>query len=170
MKIFGVRNSILIAALALMIPAPASAVASYDESECDRDCRRDLASTRAATAKYHDVQRAFADGFINTGQCVQHPVLGAMGIHFINPARIGNPALDPAEPEVLLYMPEDGEFRLVGLEYVRPGPSTMPVPQLFGQHFHHSAVPMNQWALHVWVWRNNPSGMFADFNPQLSCF
>jgi hypothetical protein len=25
------------------------------------------------------------------------------------------------------------------------------------------------WALHVWVWKHNPSGMFADWNPQVSC-
>lgn len=136
---------------------------------CDRDCKRALASARRETAKYHDVDQALADGFFNTRQCVQHPVLGAMGIHFVNGPRIGNPEVDPAAPEVLLYLPEaDGSMRLVGLEYVVPGALSTTPPELFGQEFHFNPA-RNEWALHVWVWRHNPSGMFAGFNPSLSC-
>jgi hypothetical protein len=25
------------------------------------------------------------------------------------------------------------------------------------------------WALHVWLWKHNPSGMFADWNPNVTC-
>jgi hypothetical protein len=25
------------------------------------------------------------------------------------------------------------------------------------------------WALHVWAWRRNPAGLFADWNPNLEC-
>ena len=25
------------------------------------------------------------------------------------------------------------------------------------------------WALHVWVWRKNPNGTFADWNPKVNC-
>jgi hypothetical protein len=25
------------------------------------------------------------------------------------------------------------------------------------------------WALHVWLYRDNPSGIFADWNPRVSC-
>jgi hypothetical protein len=41
-------------------------------------------------------------------------------------------------------------------------------PELFGQHFHRNEA-FGIWALHVWVWRNNPSGLFADWNPRVSC-
>jgi len=28
---------------------------------------------------------------------------------------------------------------------------------------------MAQYILHAWVWKNNPSGMFEDWNPAVSC-
>jgi len=139
------------------------------EGDCDRDCRKDLATARAATAKYHDINEAIADGFVRVSPCVAVPGLGAMGFHYANFARAGNPNLDPAEPETLLYVPdEDGDLRLVGLEYTRFGPPTPPEPTLFGQEFHYDSR-LGAYTLHVWAWRNNPSGMFAPFNPKLGC-
>ena len=170
-KQFSVRSIIFSGLLAAAFLAVGSSAAqAHNDADCEtKQCRKQLAAARAATAKYHDVNNALADGFINTRQCVQHPFLGAMGIHFVNPARIGNPGVDAAEPEILLYLSdEDGEMRLVGLEYVVPAPLSPIAPVLFGQEFHFDA-PRNQWALHVWAWRNNPNGMFADFNPKLSC-
>jgi hypothetical protein len=140
-----------------------------EASDCDRDCRRALASARAATAKYHDVSEGIADGFVPVSPCIAVPGLGAMGIHYGNFARAGNPNLNAAEPETLLYMPdEDGDLRLVGLEYLRFGPPTQPAPTLFGQEFQYDSR-LGAYALHVWAWRNNPGGMFAPFNSKLSC-
>lgn len=141
-----------------------------DDENCrSKQCRAALVDAKQATAKYHDVQEALNDGFINTGQCVSHPILGAMGIHFVKPSRIGNPSVSVTEPEVLLYIPEeDGELRLVGLEYVVPAPLTTTAPVLFGQTFHFNPM-RNEYALHVWAWRSNPGGIFADFNPKLTC-
>ncbi len=139
------------------------------QDKCGKECRKALASARSATAKYHDVNRALEDGFINTQECVEVPGLGAMGIHFVRPDRIGNTTLNVREPEVLLYLPdEDGEFRLVGVEYVVPAPLTTSVPTLYGRDFNFNPF-RNQYDLHAWIWRHNPSGMFADFNPKLSC-
>ncbi|MBA3633785.1 MAG: hypothetical protein H0W58_13410 [Acidobacteria bacterium] len=144
-------------------------VQASDEGECDKECRRALASARAATAKYHNISEALADGFVQVSPCVAVPGLGAMGFHYANFARAGNPNLDPAEPETLLYIPdEDGDLWLVGLEYARFGPPTLPVPTLFGQEFHYDSR-LGAYTLHVWAWRNNPSGMFAAFNPKLRC-
>ena len=141
-----------------------------DEGDCEtRDCRRDLATARRATAQYHDFQTALDENFVQVSPCVAVPGLGAMGIHFANFARAGNPNLDVAEPETLLYIPdEDGKMRLVALEYVRFGPPVLPAPVLFGQEFHYDQN-LGAYTLHVWAWRHNPSGMFAPFNPQLSC-
>lgn len=140
-----------------------------DNDDCDKQCQRDLARAKAATAKYHNIDKALADGFISTQQCVAVPQLGAMGIHYINIQRIMNPNVDASQPEVLLYMPdENGHLRLVGLEYVVPKLLANTPPTLFGQEYEDDAM-RNQWALHVWAWRNNPSGMFAPFNPKLSC-
>jgi hypothetical protein len=133
---------------------------------------RDLAAARAATARYHRVEVALADGFVNTVQCVAMPGAG-MGIHFVHPARLEDPALDPARPEVLVYEPQaDGTLRLVALEYMVPRPLWEAVqpgtpPVLFGEAF--EPGPMDSHALHVWVWRHNPSGTFAPMNPTVSC-
>ena len=132
-----------------------------------------LATVRRATAPYHRVDRAVADGWgaVAISECVAHPELGGMGHHYVNLGLMDG-ALDPETPEVLLYEPTaNGRLRLVGVEYVVPfgaAPADGPAPELFGEHFHPSEGA-GGWALHVWVWRNNASGMFADFNPDVSC-
>jgi hypothetical protein len=91
----------------------------------------------------------------------------------------------------------NGQYRLTGVEYFQavllrdlatqqvaprfePTPwdpakyeVVNPQPQLFGHTFHLSPPPVPHvpwhWALHVWVWAHNPSGMFADWNPSLQC-
>jgi hypothetical protein len=138
--------------------------------ECEtKECRAALTAAKRATAKYHDFQTALDEGFVQLSPCVSVPGLGAMGFHFGNFGRIMNPNVDAAEPEVLLYMPdEDGTMRLVGLEYVVPAPLVPAAPTLFGQTYHFSPE-RNTYELHVWAWRNNPSGIFAPFNPKLEC-
>jgi hypothetical protein len=74
---------------------------------------------------------------------------------------------------VLVYEPRpDGTQRLVAVEYMIPRamwhaahPGTRPT--LFGETFEEG--PMASYTLHVWLWRHNTSGMFAAFNPAVSC-
>jgi hypothetical protein len=144
-------------------------VSARANGDCEtRECRRDLARARRATAQYHDINVAQADGFQQASPCVAVPSLGAMGFHFVNFARTGNPSLEVSELEALLYIPENGEMRLVAVEYIRFGPPTPPAPVLFGQEFDYNPN-LGAWTLHVWIWRHNPAGMFAEFNPKLSC-
>ena len=47
-------------------------------------------------------------------------------------------------------------------------------PMLFGQMFMDSGFPNRYqlpqfYALHVWLWKANPSGLFKPFNPNVSC-
>jgi hypothetical protein len=134
-----------------------------------RECRALLTEAKKATAKYHNFQRALDEGFVQLSPCIEVPGLGAMGFHYGNFGRLMNPNVAAAEPEVLLYIPdEDGTMRLVGLEYVVPAPLVTSAPTLFGQTYHYSPE-RNAYELHVWAWRNNPSGIFAPFNPKLSC-
>jgi len=149
--------------------ADAAVLASGNGGPCDQECRRQVAIARAATARYHDIQAAINDGFVPASPCIALPDGGgAMGVHYLNFARVLNPNLDPAEPEALLYMPnENGEMRLVAVEYLIPTVMSPSSPELFGQHFHPG--PMATWALHAWIWRNNPAGMFEDFNTKLTC-
>ena len=142
---------------------------------------RDLARVRQASAKYHDVNAALADGFIPTPHCVSSPD-GGMGIHYIHPPRLMDPAENILEPEILLYVETAEGMKLIGLEYFHgigapdtpiPNPAP-PAPVLFGRPFdgpmdaHEPGQPPH-YDLHVWVWQPNPSGMFAMFNPNVSC-
>lgn len=139
----------------------------------------DLAAARQATAGYHRVERAVADGWGDPAisPCVAHPLTGdGMGYHYLNLEHLyDGGALDTTTPEALLYEPQkNGQLRLVGVEYIvpfdfEPRPADGgTAPELFGQTFHPSEGA-GGWALHVWVWRHNPAGMFADFNPNVSC-
>jgi hypothetical protein len=124
----------------------------------------ELAQVRAATARYHDVEAALADGFIlpPDSHCVAGPD-GAMGYHYVNFGRVGQ--LDPALPQVLLYVPDgDDRLRLVGVEYLSPTGG-----ELFGQRFADGSPLGPDTALHVWLWQANPAGVFASYNPNLSC-
>lgn len=157
-----------------------------------------LAAVRRATARFHDISAAHAAGYSTEDEpCVASPD-GAMGIHAVNQSLIGDQLLDPLQPELLLYMPHaNGGYRLVGVEYFQVvllrNPATQevqpwfsedpwppdyevvnPTPRLFGQVFqgpmpgHAPNMPWH-WDLHVWIWAHNPSGMFAVWNPALSC-
>jgi hypothetical protein len=75
-----------------------------------------LAAVRAATARYHRVGAAEADGFASTVHCVATPVAG-MGVHYVNGARMADGVLDPRPPRVLVYEPQaDGALRLVAID------------------------------------------------------
>jgi hypothetical protein len=145
-----------------------SEVSAHDGDQgCDKECRKQLAQVRAATAKYHDVDEALLDGYVPVGGCVALPTGPAMGIHYVNIQKVDG-ELDVREPEILVYAPEtDGDLRLVAVEYMIPKVATPGVPELYGRHFHDG--PMDTWTLHAWVWRNNPAGMFEDFNSKVNC-
>jgi hypothetical protein len=94
-----------------------------------------------------------------------------MGFHYVNAALLDG-TLDVAEPEALIYEPDaNGRLRLVAVEYLVPFDAhaiDQPPPMLFGRPF--SPSPAFQvWGLHAWVWKHNPSGMHAPFNPNVSC-
>lgn len=143
--------------------------------ELDPEARRDLAALRAATAPYHDFDAATQPGLWDTliTGCMESPA-GGMGYHF---AKLDNFGVhDPARPQTLIYEPEaDGSMRLVAVEFIvidggdPNAADTAPPPPLFGQSFHYVGAPFDVWALHAWVWRHNPAGIFADWNPNVSC-
>ncbi len=56
---------------------------ALSQSGCDGKCRRELAQVRRATAKYHRVEVALADGYAPDLNCVALPNgSAAMGIHY----------------------------------------------------------------------------------------
>lgn len=156
-------------------PAEPRAAATADAAPTDT-----VAAARRATAKYHDPAEALADGFVPTEQCAAHPQLGGMGIHYIHPARIGDPAIAATEPEVLLYEPTaSGRLRLVGVEWMSIDPDQDLTtdegrPSVLGVAFdgpmpgHDANMPVH-FDLHAWIWKHNPDGQFAVWNPTVRC-
>ena len=130
------------------------------------ECRKEVAAARKGTAQYHDFDVALADGFVQASPCVRRPGVGTMGFHYALASRI-DLNIDPSEPEILLYLPDDdGVVELVAVEYIYPNVGV--VPSLFGQEYHYN-LARNRYELHAWIWRHNPVGMFEDWNPKLNC-
>lgn len=123
-----------------------------------------LAEVRAATARFHDVDAAFAEGRVFL-DCFELEGVGGMGQHVVDVSALDG-AVDPLRPEALVYEVREDRLALVAVEYVIPQvawTATEP-PSLFGQGFHRNDA-LGIWALHAWIWRPNPLGMFVDFNP-----
>lgn len=156
--------------------------------------RSDLQAVRAAVAEYHSYVRAVADGYSTEGEpCVSSPA-GTMGYHAVNPDLLMSGENDPLRPPILIYVPwGDGSLRLAAVEYwhvalanTESGPAPWfaatppplgfftPTPSIFGQPFdgpmpgHNPEMPWH-YDLHAWVFEHNPAGVFAPFNPALSC-
>jgi hypothetical protein len=147
-----------------------------------------LGRTKAALEKYQSVDQAKADGYAAAGPCAfsvagageesSHP--GGMGVHFTNDAVMKSGKLDPMKPPVLVYAPvANGGLQLVAAEYFKPDADQNVKtdddrPTLFGRAFdgpmlgHSPGMPIH-YDLHVWLWKHNPSGMFAPWNPDVSC-
>ncbi|HUG14782.1 MAG TPA: hypothetical protein VMM78_07145 [Thermomicrobiales bacterium] len=142
----------------------------------DSDNLKHFVTIRQATAKHHDVSQALADGYVPVSPCDEHHGVGAMGIHYLNPALAMDLVLDPLAPELLLYIPSGNGLRLVAVEYFVADVG-QPHPTLFGQAFdgpvagHEPAMPpeLVHYDLQVWLWQANPAGIFAQWNPALRC-
>ncbi len=147
-----------------------------------------FAGVRGATSKYHDESNALAAGYYPMGDCLEAPGFGAMGVHYINFDQAFSP-IDPLKPAAVLYIPSADGPRLVAVEYIQfiyqdgqpytgaappRADSIPPTPSVFGSKFdgpmpgHFPGMPWH-FDHHVWIWAHNPSGMFAEFNPSVSC-
>ena len=158
-----------------------------------------LAKVRAATAAFHDIDAARAAGytvwspdpFAPGATCPSNPA-GNMGYHLVNVSLRGgaaNPAagdavIDALLPEMLLFERRpDGELHLAGVEYlvfkeawervhgVGAAPPTVlgqPLP-LSSHTFVNNGPSIAHYEVHVWVWTDNPLGMFSPWNPTVTC-
>ena len=128
-----------------------------------------LQAVRRETARFHSTRQALTAGFQPDDHCVESP-LGGMGMHWANPGRV-DPAFEPLRPEVMLYRPgPNGQPKLVAVEYIVIDVG-QPAPTFDGHPFDvgGTPVPVPHWSLHVWLYQDNPSGMFTPFNPTVSC-
>ncbi len=159
--------AICVALVTAAVAVPAASAVAHDSA------KRDLAEARRATAPFHNVDKARAAGYEAAEHCVEVPGLGGMGFHDPN-FGLMDFSLDPSKPELLLYEPKkNGGLRLVAVEYFVPYVG-QPAPELFGQRFdgpmpgHEPGMP-EHYDLHVWLWKHNPNGRFAQFNPRVDC-
>jgi hypothetical protein len=150
-----------------------------------------LADARTASAKYKDVSVAKADGYIQVTQFIP-----GLGLHMVD-LGISQTTFDPRRPQVLLYEPAGtGEsLRLAGIGYALQTGGVDPPEGFAGGsdvwHFHRhlcflpngsvtiapSAGDCQEksgifqartaWLLHVWLWTENPNGIFTEVNPQV---
>lgn len=154
------------------------------QAKADGKSRSELYATglvktvRSETRQFRDVNEATAQGYGEFLGCVSGAHEGAMGVHFVNGALVGDGLLDAARPEALLYEPAFGQLELVAVEYVVlaelwDAANEQP-PVLEGQVFNYVGSPNRYglpafYELHVWAWKKNPRGAFADHNPRVSC-
>jgi hypothetical protein len=136
----------------------------------------ELERVRDVLAKYRNPVTAVRDGYFSTLGCV-HYKEGAMGVHFLNPALI-SPKVDPDKPQILVYEPKGDQLELVAAEWFVPLATGVDArPTLFGRPFdgpmagHEPLMPegLHHYDLHVWLFKENPAGVFATTNPDVSC-
>ena len=123
-----------------------------------------------------------------TDGCISDPSAGGMGYHYTRGNNLGDDAIDLLDPEFLVYAPTDGpavdgvvKRRLAAVEYFLPFTTRWPAPGAPGftkvpslHDFPSTSdlpdVPFTPttrfggWMFHIWLWENNPAGMFANFN------
>lgn len=135
----------------------------------------DLLKVRQATAQFHRTEAAQAaqyDLVPGLDYCFENPGVGAMGFHYIN-TEILDTTVDLLKPEAMVYAPgPNGQLQLAAVEYIVPAEpwdaENSELPMLLGQHFHLNEK-LGVYVLHAWIWKNNPSGIFEDWNPRVSC-
>ncbi len=147
-------------------PAPATSLP-------DRAVASDLERVRNATRAFQDTARAHAAGYptATLTACLSDSSAGGMGHHFVNRALLVD-SIDVEHPQILLYAPaSDGKLKLVAVEYIIPyriHPREADAPRIFGRALRQND-PLKLWNLHVWAWEQNPSGLFAEWNPAVKC-
>ena len=174
-------RKLVAAAMVVAVCGTAAGVASASNGSSDRG---DLARVKHATAKYRKLSVAVHDGygkFLDAAgiACIDMPGMGAMGVHYVKGGIVGDGVIDPLTPEAVVYEPgDDGHLRLVALEYVVfkadwDANHSSP-PSLFGQQFNFTPAGNRfglppYYSLHAWIFKHNPAGTFAMWNPNVSC-
>jgi hypothetical protein len=164
----------------------------------------DLDALRANVEKYKDINVALEEGYITPdNHCVSAkgeglpPELGAMGIHYIQPALLEITATEPRvdgmgthadwmKPAILIYEPQaDGSMELVAVENLVfeaawDAASKAEDLVLNGRNWDHMADDpatagdeahgfAPHYDQHVWLFRDNPMGTLMPFNPAVTC-
>src|SRR5262245_30909309 len=169
MKTF--RNSLVLLSVCFLLIGSV-AIADYTTSALAGSkggptaTQEELRQARRATARYHDIEQAIADGYENFSLYES-----GEGHHYVKFSLIDG-IFDPTQPEMLLYSPVPGEERLelAGVEYLVPISLSPNAPAGFtgdADEWRDDMEGFGLWELNVWIWLHNPDGMFADRNPRV---
>ena len=187
-------------------PAVDSAATPIAAEKAPTPTEPTLEQIRAATERYRDVKVALAEGFVRdpgdtceTAEMMGKSAdVGAMGIHFAHPQRLGfvegtservngnGTHTDFLKPGVLIYEPQaDGSLELVAVENLvflkswhEAGNAAPPSFQgvTYDRMADDPATKLDEahmfephYDRHVWLYRENPNGLFTPFNPNVSC-
>jgi hypothetical protein len=158
------KMSCWILASLVVLPWGEAPVSAQEKSGLSAVTHQELAAARRATAKYHDLAQAEADGYVSIDLYES-----GEGFHWVNVSLIDG-IFDPAHPEILLYAPVPGEARLqlVAVEYVVP--LSEPRPAGFtgsADKWREDAEEFSLWELTAWIWEHNPKGVFEYLNPRV---
>ena len=125
----------------------------------------ELLQVRAATAKYHNIENAKADQYVDIGLKMEN-----MGYHFLKASLI-SPVFDLSKPPILVYNKrENGDYELLAVEYavpINPQAVNTPPEGFTGSTdaWDFNTLNTGWWTLHAWVWKFNPKGVFNPTNP-----
>ena len=175
-----------------MAGLPLSAVGQANNSQALSELRRITASYHnvdAALAANYSLLIATpltaADG------CISDMSAGGMGYHYSRFNNLGDNSIDLLDPEFLVYAPtaapaRDGTQprRLGAVEYFIPYSTTWPGPLQGGfvraprtsDFSSFAGLPdvalsptrFGGWAIHIWLWENNPGGMLTNYNTSVA--
>ena len=183
------------AVLAFFVQSPASAQAEPDLAAVRAAAERFRDVNVALAEGYVPAPGNVCESASHMGQPAS---AGAMGIHYFRPDLLGitappNPRVagsgthtDFLEPAVLIYEPQaDGSLQLVAVENLVfesawRAAGHGPPPSFHGRPYERMAddpaTPIDEAHMfephfdrHVWVFRDNPSGVFALYNPNVTC-
>lgn len=184
MRIKGLLFSASIsAAVALAVAFPRQAIgesgAATHQGKLKAHAGELVRIVRENTRRFHDVKQAEAEGYHLMFGCVSGPDDGAMGLHYVNMALVGDGVLDPRRPEIVIYEPlPNGGRRLIGADFLIFSEawhaSNQGTPELGGQLMHLIESPNRYglpafYTLHVWAWKPNPTGAFVNWHSDVSC-
>ena len=174
------RSLTIVAAAAMFAACAGDAPLGPDRTPPDRaqlatlpgtDTDGAITTLQRVTARYHNLKAALDDDFVLLHPCEARGDEGPVGTVYVNIARLMDGVIDPESPDALIYEPaKNGALNLVGVEFAIPKAlwTGAELPTFLGATFQ-SEDEFGVYALHAWVWRNNPNGLFAETNPRVSC-
>lgn len=160
-------------------PSPALHAQTHTVAEDGAQTGALIKVVREATERFRDVRVAEAEGYALAFGCVSGGEYGAMGLHYVNFPLVLDGVLDPTRPEIVIYEPlPNGRLQLVGADFLVLSSDwhskNAAPPELLGQLLHLFESPNRFglptfYTLHVWAWKENPSGTFANWHAKVSC-